>query len=61
MRWSGGLYIETEPRVPPNEIRIHVAGSRHIILVERGWSAPRQLLYIEFQVGVMSGSDCPKW
>ena len=38
---------------PPNEIRIHVARSRHIILVERGRSAPRTIIY-----GNSSGGCC---
>ncbi|SRR6266545_1531011 len=38
-----------------NEIRIHVAPRRHIILVERGRSASRCLLYMEFQVGGWRG------
>ena len=41
---------------PYNEIRIHVARSRDIILVERGRRATLTLLYMEFHVGVGAGT-----
>jgi len=50
-----GWYRTVREWLPPNELRLHVARSRHISLVERGRSAPRQLLYLEFNGEALAG------
>jgi len=51
---------ETVRSVLHNELRVHVARSRHISLVERGRSAPRQLLYLEFKGGPPLGRSAAR-